>query len=305
MASEISAQYIADLEHQWKLDRDRITFWHAPKKTLLLFVTGACGFLNKTVRIVASHPVMLRVLVPLFLMWLTLEFIPGPHTSYINTLEFAIEYIVWWVGLGILSSIGLGSGLQTGVLFLFPHIMRVCLTAQTCQSVDFDSFSAIWFRTPPTLFKCPASVDPSTKATFFRVWCLIIVPSFLQAAGTSIGEIPPYIMTRATRLAAIESGDRSDLPEELESKSKFDLFNRFKHAMISFLRTHGFFGVLMMASWPNFAFDICGICCGHFMMPFWTFFGATFIGKAVIRNTYQTLFLVALFRYVDFFNLFL
>ena len=51
--------------------------------------------------------------------------------------------------------------------------------------------------------------------------------------------------------------------------------------------------------WPNVAFDLCGICCGHFLMPFWTFFGATFIGKAVIRNTYQSAFIVAMMRCVS------
>ena len=33
--------------------------------------------------------------------------------------------MVWWVGLGILSSIGLGTGMQTGIMFLFPHILKV------------------------------------------------------------------------------------------------------------------------------------------------------------------------------------
>ena len=42
-------------------------------------------------------------------------------------MEFAVEYIVWWVGLGVLSSIGMGTGLQSGVLFLFPHIVKVCI----------------------------------------------------------------------------------------------------------------------------------------------------------------------------------
>lgn len=37
------------------------------------------------------------------------------------------------------------------------------------------------------------------------------------------------------------------------------------------------------AAWPNAAFDLCGICCGHFQMPFWQFFGATFIGKALVK----------------------
>lgn len=59
----------------------------------------------------------------------------------------------------------------------------------------------------------------------------------------------------------------------------------------------GFYGVLFMASYPNIAFDLCGICCGHFLMPFWTFFLATFIGKAVIRNSYQSILYVVLCRF--------
>ena len=39
----------------------------------------------------------------------------------------------------------------------------------------------------------------------------------------------------------------------------------------------------LQAAWPNAAFDLCGICCGHFQMSFWQFFGATFIGKALIK----------------------
>lgn len=49
-----------------------------------------------------------------------------------------------------------------------------------------------------------------------------------------------------------------------------------------------------MASFPNIAFDVCGICCGHFLMPFGTFFLATFIGKAIIRNSYQSILYVLL-----------
>jgi len=103
-------------------------------------------------------------------------------------------------------------------------------------------------------------------------------------------------MTRAARLAAIEAGRHSyvDMPEELETNSNWTLINRLKLWMIWFLRTHGFLGVLLMASYPNIAFDLCGICCGHFLMPFWTFFGATFLGKAIIRNGYQSIIYVIL-----------
>jgi hypothetical protein len=30
-------------------------------------------------------------------------------------------------------------------------------------------------------------------------------------------------------------------------------------------------------------FDVAGLACGHFGMSFWTFFGAVFIGKALIK----------------------
>jgi uncharacterized membrane protein YdjX (TVP38/TMEM64 family) len=64
--------------------------------------------------------------------------------------------------------------------------------------------------------------------------------------------------------------------------------------MVQFLHVHGFYGVLALSSWPNIAFDLCGICCGHYLMPFWDFFLATLIGKAVVRNAYQSVVYVAL-----------
>ena len=44
----------------------------------------------------------------------------------------------------------------------------------------------------------------------------------------------------------------------------------------------GFFGILACASIPNPLFDLAGITCGHFLVPFWTFFGATLIGKVSV-----------------------
>ena len=46
---------------------------------------------------------------------------------------------------------------------------------------------------------------------------------------------------------------------------------------------HGFWGIFLLAAWPNALFDLCGICCGHFLMPFWQFFGATLMGKAFVK----------------------
>ena len=45
--------------------------------------------------------------------------------------------------------------------------------------------------------------------------------------------------------------------------------------------------ILHLFSIPNPLFDLAGITCGHFLVPFWTFFGATLIGKAVIKMHIQ------------------
>ena len=61
------------------------------------------------------------------------------------------------------------------------------------------------------------------------------------------------------------------------------LIVRMKNWMLGFIQRHGFWGILLLAAYPNAAFDLCGICCGHFLMPFWQFFGATLLGKGVIK----------------------
>ena len=311
------------------------------------------------------------LVLPVCFAWLVQEQFETPYTKTINDLEFWVEYVVWWMGLGIMSSIGMGTGLQSGVLFLFPHIVKVCLAAQTCKTTDFESVTDIWFRTPDALFKCPSSTIDATPTTFWSMWHKILLPCIVQAAGTAIGEIPPYVMARAARLASIESGNDGDerytaapssplgrgvrrqvsfrdsdndsdgsssparsppsltpvsdqkgasgsmkrtradsvdsigLPDELEQESETStggvmgpssvrFFNMFKRWTIDFLHVYGFYGVLALASFPNIAFDLCGVCCGHFLMPFWNFFIATLLGKAVIRNSYQSLVYVAL-----------
>lgn len=47
---------------------------------------------------------------------------------------------------------------------------------------------------------------------------------------------------------------------------------------------------------PNPLFDLAGITCGHFLIPFWTFFGATLLGKAAIKMSIQVLFVVIAFN---------
>ncbi|CAA3028165.1 sugar transport 8-like [Olea europaea subsp. europaea] len=44
---------------------------------------------------------------------------------------------------------------------------------------------------------------------------------------------------------------------------------------------------------PNPLFDLAGIMCGQFGIPFWEFFLATLIGKAIIKTHIQTVFIIS------------
>ncbi|CAB1434770.1 unnamed protein product [Pleuronectes platessa] len=57
----------------------------------------------------------------------------------------------------------------------------------------------------------------------------------------------------------------------------------------------GFLGILACASIPTALFVLAGLTCGHFIVPFRTFFVATLIGKAVNRMYIQKLFVIITF----------
>jgi membrane protein YqaA with SNARE-associated domain len=294
----ITPQEISDFDHMRRMQRESLYLIERPLSTISNFLSGVIYFFQYCIRLGFHHFHALTGLFIFLLIWKILLEIPGPHSEMINLIQFSIEYVVWWVGLGILSSVGLGSGLQSGVLFLFPHIVKVSFAAHSCNSLDFSSSADMWFNSSRNLFECPSLTSSATPVSFFGIWKKIILACFLQSTGTAIGEIPPYWMTKSAREAALRAkyDIGENLPEELETNSDFFLVNKGKQFLIWLLQEYGFYGVLLMASYPNIAFDLCGICCGHFLMPFWTFFIATFLGKAIIRNSYQSIFYVMLCR---------
>ena len=50
-----------------------------------------------------------------------------------------MRVIAYWLGLGVLSSIGLGTGLHTFLLYLGPFIAKVTLAAYECNSLAFPA----------------------------------------------------------------------------------------------------------------------------------------------------------------------
>ena len=192
----------------------------------------------------------------------------------------------WWLVLGVLSSIGLGTGLHSGIMFLWPFAMSVITNAEACGTT---SFSATYNHpcslkvARPSKAACPAS------STLLLLWPSVV----LWGSGTATGELPPYFITRAAKRAGTQATDyEAELAEAAEAT---DIISKLKVWTISFTEKHGFLGILLLASWPNAAFDMCGMACGWLEMPFWTFFGATLIGKGLVKVTLQSIVCIAVF----------
>ena len=250
--------------------RRQIKFFRCPLTTLRLFAAVCIKFVQQTTTQLVLHPLTLYVAVPAIAFYVSgLEV--GALQPWWDAFEANVKYAVWWFMLGVLSSIGLGTGMHSGLLFLFPHIIAISHAAQVCQNLDFSS------RGDGT-YMCIENA-PQTGVSFWQLWLAVFPACWLWGSGTAAGEIPPYLLTRAARLAGESNGEF----EDLEGEGDLEVVRQMKKWMIDVIEKYGFMAILLLAAWPNAAFDLCGMACGHFLMPFWTFFGATYIGKALIK----------------------
>ena len=113
--------------------------------------------------------------------------------------------------------------------------------------------------------------------------------SFLWGLGTALGELPPYFIALAARLA----NSKAEELQEFETEGN-SFIHRTKLIMAKCLKNYGFITVLLCASIPNPLFDLAGLLCGHFGIPLWEFLGATIIGKAAIKVHIQMIFTIFL-----------
>ncbi|XP_029556315.1 vacuole membrane protein 1 isoform X1 [Salmo trutta] len=258
------------------------------------------------------HSVLsLLVLVTLFSIAYSVK---GTHQKYVQHMEKRFLWCAYWVGLGILSSVGLGTGLHTFLLYLGPHIASVTLAAYECGSVDFPEppypeqiicpqEEVLLGGTEAVAQACVEGLAGAAAAVqgSISLWTIVSkvrLEACMWGAGTAIGELPPYFMARAARLSGEEPDDEGyeefgELLEQAETPQ--DFATRAKLAVQKMVQRVGFFGILACASIPNPLFDLAGITCGHFLVPFWTFFGATLIGKAIIKMHIQKLFVIITF----------
>ncbi|KAL8171347.1 hypothetical protein V2J09_023151 [Rumex salicifolius] len=225
--------------------------------------------------------------------------------QHIRELLQCGQFVLWWTALGVASSIGLGSGLHTFVLYLGPHIALFTIKAMQCGRVDLKStfYDTIQFnRGPSWLDKdCSEFGPPLFESTHgLRVPLMSIFPPvqlevILWGLGTALGELPPYFISRAASLSCTELDSMEKLDASLAGDSgNMDVrFNKMKRWLMSHTQFLNFGTILLLASVPNPLFDLAGIMCGQFGIPFWEFFFATLIGKALVKTHIQTVFIIS------------
>ncbi|GAM22865.1 hypothetical protein SAMD00019534_060400 [Acytostelium subglobosum LB1] len=227
---------------QRKENRKHVKLWRHPLKTIKYFGIVLKDMVLSCLGYFRDRPLTL-FLWTLLLSSATLAiYAPGRHQEYIGQYTDKLAICLWWVGLGVLSSVGLGTGLHTFVLYLGPHIAKVTWTATEWQTLDFEQYGPNAFINP--------NAPVAGGITFWQILQAIQIAALCWGAGTAI----------------------------------------------ALIGNMGFFGILAFASIPNPLFDLAGITCGHYLVPFWKFFGATLIGKAVIKAHIQACFVVLAFN---------
>ena len=102
----------------------------------------------------------------------------------------------------------------------------------------------------------------------------------LWGLGTALGELPPYLL-------AYEC-DNVDI-DFFKNNTINNIYDKIK-SMIDFTNKNVIFtSILLMASWPNLTFDMCGILCGYYKIKISDFLIPTIIGKALIKAPIQSL----------------
>jgi len=146
-------------------------------------------------------------------------------------------------------------------------------------------------------FKQCAEFSGVPTVPISEIYKAVLLEAFLWGFGTAIGELPPYFVARAASLAGKKHEELEEIFDEEKMSTTKDLpfMDKMKLLFYKTLKKNAFLAVTLCASIPNPLFDLAGLTCGHYLVPFGVFFGATFIGKSIVKVSIQSIFVILSF----------
>ena len=183
------------------------------------------------------------------------------------------SFMLWWIGLGVVSSIGLGTGLHTGSLYLFPYILfstNISIKLRTTEWYYDSMWNAVWWNDLVVVDSYPE--DPNFS--FQKVLIINLIPTILWGLGTALGEIPPFWCSEYLR-------------EDVDGATNWFVVQSIRFTRYC-IHKFGLCAIILLSSYPNAFFDICGIVCGLSGMKLWKFLLGTVIGKSLIKAPLQS-----------------
>ncbi|KAJ6903451.1 vacuole membrane protein KMS1-like [Populus alba x Populus x berolinensis] len=297
---------ISGIRERHQQELENLTLTAQPFKTLKFFALAMVQYCKRSVfYLLAKGGWLMLLSTVVAAVGVVLVTIDSPHEKHVEELSHYLRFGLWWIALGVASSIGLGSGLHTFVMYLGPHIALFTIKAMQCGRVDLKSapYDTIQLKRGPSWLDrdCHEYGDPvfplshGLRVPLSSILPQVQVEAILWGVGTALGELPPYFISRAARM----SGSKLDAMEELDASSDGDSgvvathLKAIKHWLLNHSQHLNFFTILVLASVPNPLFDLAGIMCGQFGVSFWKFFLATLIGKAIVKTHIQTVFIIS------------
>ena len=190
------------------------------------------------------------------------------HLLYLSLINLISSYLsdsiylmnlyflnaIYWIMLGVLATIGFGTGMYTGTFYLFPHLIAIKNQAEVCGNLDFNLID----------FQCNSNeiVEYSNVSVLIKA----APPLMLWSFGTCLGELPPYYLAKWTK-----TNYRKYLNSSIMLK----------------IKNNAFATILILGILPNFTFDMCGMASGVLDVNVLTFLSASFIGKGLIKGTVE------------------
>lgn len=305
-----------------RMNRENILLWRCPLKTLKYSFLEVLHEFCECAGELCQYKKSLTIVLLSIICIIVLYFLPGWHSPMIDYAFSIFITCVYWVTLGVLSSIGFVTGLPTFFLYLAPFIASVTLAAYECDSLDFPQPPY-----PDQIF-CPANSINASYINFLMafikwtgklftirnrsqgledadesvisIWAImskVRLECLMWGFGTALGELPLYFMAKAARLSKEDpdNEDRSFVARRKNELENLTFLDRLQIWVEQFVLCMGFWGILLFASVPNPLFDLVGIACGHYLVPILTFVSATLIGKCIIKTHIQAIFVIVMF----------